>query len=256
MIVLEVSHLSKSYGAVTGVCDVSFSVHAGEIVGLLGPNGSGKSTTLHCLTGILAPTRGSVRIAGEPLSQRRAKSRFGFVPDDLPTPDLLTGREYLELIASLQLAPVDARAVAALVSAVRLDHALDRTLGAYSHGMRRKIQLVAALMHEPELLILDEPFRGLDPESSALLKAVLRAWRRRGGACLISTHDLLVAEQMCDRAVVLSEGDLLAVAEIEALCAETGADSLEAAFALLTGIEDGARSAEAAVESMLSGAPR
>lgn len=139
-----------------------------------------------------------------------------------------------------------------LLQALRLDHALDRTLGAYSHGMRRKVQLVAALIHDPMLLILDEPFRGLDPESSALLKTVLRSLTKASKACLVATHDLLLAEQMCDRVIVLSEGSLVAAGSTADLCLRTGADSLETAFIRLTGIDATALAAQDAVDAALT----
>ncbi|MBA3489202.1 MAG: ABC transporter ATP-binding protein [Longispora sp.] len=252
MNVLEVCDLTKSYGSTVGATDVTFTVGSGEIVGLVGPNGSGKSTALHCLTGLIPVDSGTVTIAGRILTDWRSKSAFGFVPDDLPVPELLTGREYLELVASLQVTPIDWDVTRGLVEALHLNSAIDRTIDGYSHGMRRKIQLVAALMHNPPLVILDEPFRGLDPESSAILKSILRIWSRTGKACLITTHDLLVAEQMCDRIVVLRDGVIIAYGTVAGLRERTGATTFEEAFARLTGIDVAVAAAEATISTLFA----
>jgi len=165
--ILRVNDLTKRYGRDVGIEDVSFTVEAGEIVGLLGPNGSGKSTTLHCLTGILSATSGTVEIAGVDHELPAAKDGFGFLPDDLPLPESLRSLEVMALHRRLR-ARFDRDLAEDLLELVGLTDHRDKYVGHYSHGMKRKLQLVIALAHRPRLLIMDEPMRGLDPEAAII----------------------------------------------------------------------------------------
>lgn len=234
--VLEVARLTRTYDAGGGVREVSFSVGEGETVGLLGPNGSGKSTTLHCLAGIIPASAGAIRFAGIPHDDAAAKDVFGFLPDDLPLPESLRLPEVLALHRRLR--PVFDEALAAeLVELVGLAGHRGKYIGEYSHGMKRKLQLVTALSHRPRMLILDEPMRGLDPEAGILLRTLLEVFTRQGGAVLLATHDLAAAEDRCDRVVILSGGRVLAEGAPQALLDEYGANDLEAYFVRITGLE-------------------
>ncbi len=246
---LELVGLGKRYGTRYVVQDVSIDVEHGRITGLLGPNGAGKSTILHCLTGVVTPDDGAVLLGGELLTPQLRRTRLGFCPDDLPMPDLLTAREYLQLLTGVRQVRVRASALDEMLAGLGLLEASGSLVSTYSHGMKRKLQLVAALLHRPDVLVLDEPFRGLDPESSAILKDLLVRYAAADRAVLISTHDLLVAEQMCDQVAVLAAGRLVAVAAPSELTQAQG-DTLEDAFLALTGLRE---RAHASAEKFFSG---
>jgi ABC-2 type transport system ATP-binding protein len=207
--ILDAHALTKRYRRTAVVADVSIAIEPGTIHGLLGPNGSGKTTCLHLITGLLEADHGTVLIGGLDVANRASRALFGFAPDDLPLPGALTGREYLAVHDALRARDDRGRA-AELAELLRIDDALDRPVGDYSHGMRRKVQLVAALMHDPLLLVLDEPFRGLDPESAVALRALLVAFARAGRAVLVATHDLLRAERDCAEVTILDRGSIIA----------------------------------------------
>ena len=233
---LNIDSLSKRYGEVVGVDDVSAHVGAGEVVGVLGPNGSGKSTLLHCVTGIVSPSSGAIEIAGAAAETVEAKRRFGFVPDDLDLPETVTGREYLQFLSRLHDTTEDVSELAAVLD---LDSAMDRLVAGYSHGMRRKLLLLAALQHRPPLLILDEPFGGLDPVAAIVVRRVLTAWPSpEGRATLIATHDLLAAERLCDRVLILAGGRLVAEGRPSELLEVSGEADLERFFIGVSGIGD------------------
>lgn len=234
--ILRVDDLTKRYGRHAGVAGVSFAVGAGEIVGLLGPNGSGKSTTLHCLTGILSPTSGTVEIAGVDHERPAAKDGFGFLPDDLPMPESLRAMEVLALHRRLR-SRFDRELAEDLLELVGLADQRQKYVGEYSHGMKRKLQIVIALAHRPRLLIMDEPMRGLDPEAGIIVNTLLETFREQGGAALVATHDLLAAEHYCDRVVILTNGSVIASGEPADLINEAGVTTLEELFVQVTGLE-------------------
>jgi ABC-2 type transport system ATP-binding protein len=236
--VLVVADICKSFGRHRVLTDIAFEVSRGQITGLLGPNGAGKSTLLHILVGLISPTSGTVFIDEGGTVTLDVASRIGFCADDLPMPDLLTGREYLDMVRGIRRLPRSREAEDRLLLGMRLTDASHRLIGTYSHGMKRKLQLVAALLHRPHFLVLDEPFRGLDPESSAIMKVLLQSYAKRGNAVLVSTHDLLVAEQLCSELVVLREGSVLATASVESLRVADAGASLEDSFLRMTGLLD------------------
>jgi len=244
---VEVTSLTKAYRDVAALRDVSFAVSSGATVGVLGPNGAGKSTLLHCLTGLVVPDAGTITIAGAPSGEADLHSWVGFAPDDLPMPDLLTGWELLDLVASLRAVQVDAGQLRSYARAFRLDGSLNRLVGDYSHGMRRKLSLLAAMMHSPQVLVLDEPLRGLDPESGAIVKQIIASYRASGRAVILSTHDMLLAEQLCDDVLVLHHGRSLAFGTVAAIGERTDTADLERAFLALTGLERDVREAMAHV---------
>lgn len=233
--VLSASSVRKTYGRQVAVDGVALTVSPGRIHGLLGPNGSGKTTTLHIVTGLVRPDSGSVRIVDVEISDKRSRSLFGFAPDDLPLPGTLTGAEYLRFHDSLR-SRNDAPRAALFCEALGIADDLDKLVSEYSHGMQRKIQLVAAVMHNPRLLILDEPFRGLDPEAASTLRSLILTFAEQGGAVLIATHDMLRAERDCDTVTVLHHGSVISEgAPSTLIAASTGCSTLEDVFMRVTG---------------------
>lgn len=218
---LEVRGLTRSFGRVHAVADVSLHVEPGEIVGFLGANGAGKTTTLRCVAGLLSADAGSIAVAGADLARepRVAKARLGFVPDRPFLYDRLSAREFLAFVAALYDLPAEpaARRAEELLTRLSLAEHADRTIEGYSLGMRQKTAISAALLHSPPLLLLDEPLNGLDPPAARLLKDLLREHARAGGGVLVSTHLLDVAERLCDRVVILRTGRVVAGGTLEAL---------------------------------------
>jgi ABC-2 type transport system ATP-binding protein len=237
---IETQHLVKRYGDKIAVNDVSFEVQAGEVFGFLGPNGAGKTTTIKMIVGLLQPTSGIVRVGGFDVQAQplQAKAASGYVPD---TPNLypkLSGRELLRFVGDLfemERQQVDRR-IDELLKLFDLVDAGDDPIDSYSHGMQQKTALAAALMHDPKVLVLDEPTVGLDPRSARLIKDMLRQLANRGAAVFLSTHILEIAERMCDRIGIINQGRLIAVGSMEELRAlGKGETSLEDIFLSLTG---------------------
>ncbi len=236
---IETSHLTKRYGDKPAVEAVSFQVRGGEIFGFLGPNGAGKTTTIKMIAGLLHPTSGSVKVGGYDVVHQpiQAKSCCGYVPD---TPNLyakLTGRELLYFVGDLYSLDRDQtmRRSEELLNLFSLADAADDTTDSYSHGMRQKVSLAAALVHDPRVLILDEPTVGLDPKSARLIKNILRQLADRGAAVMLSTHILEIAQNMCDRIGIIDHGSLIAAGTMEELRKNQGESSLEDIFLSLTG---------------------
>ena len=247
---IQTQHLTKNYGNKPAVKDVSFEVSAGEVFGFLGPNGAGKTTTIKMIVGLLQPSEGLVKVAGYDVNTQPllAKAASGYVPD---TPNLyakLSGRELLRFVGSLyNLDRAQAeRRLEELLRMFDLAAAGDDTIDSYSHGMQQKTALAAALMHDPKVLVLDEPTVGLDPKSARLIKDILRQMAARGAAIFLSTHILEIAERMCDRIGIINKGELVAVGTMEELRAlgQSGGASLEDIFLDLTGGADEAAIAE------------
>lgn len=238
---IETLNLVKRYGDKVAVNNVNFAVYSGEVFGFLGPNGAGKTTTIKMIVGLLQPSSGIVKVAGYDVQAQpaQAKSASGYVPD---TPNLyakLSGRELLRFVGDLY--NLDraqaARRIDELLRMFELTAAADDTVDSYSHGMQQKASLAAALMHDPKVLVLDEPTVGLDPKSARLIKDILRQMAERGAAVMLSTHILEIAERMCDRIGIINKGELIAVGAMDELRAldKTGQTSLEDIFLGLTG---------------------
>jgi ABC-2 type transport system ATP-binding protein len=212
---IDLERLSRSYGDFKAVRGLSLAIHSGEVFGLLGPNGAGKSTTLKMLATLLKPTGGRGRIAGFDLvtEANEVRRNIGYVPEGADLYDVLTGAEFLELVAGLHgLAPDEAtRRRDALAERLELTSELDKPAGEYSKGMKQKLLLIAALQHDPSVLLLDEPLDGLDVAAQEELKAMLRERAGAGGAVVYSSHILEVVERVCDRVGILHRGDLAAV---------------------------------------------
>ena len=210
---VEVADLGRSYDKIQAVRGVSFRVEKGTLCGLVGPNGAGKSTLLKMLMGLLEPDSGEITIAAAPVKfgQTEYKRHLGYAPESPALYEYLTGREFLYFVAGAQEVPAAEREgrIAQWLSFFDLSDKANELIFAYSHGMRRKISLAAALLHSPRLLLLDEATNGLDPESSFRLKEWLREYCRQGGTVLFSSHILETVEHLCDRILVLNHGRLL-----------------------------------------------
>jgi ABC-2 type transport system ATP-binding protein len=236
---VEARNLRKSYGEHIAVKGVDLTIGRGEIVGFLGPNGAGKTTTIKMLTGLLKPTMGSAAILGHDIERDpiAAKAAFGYVPD---TPNLygkLRGWEYLRFMARLYRVPVEQaeRRAAELLRLFDLTEAASDLIEGYSHGMSQKMALAGALVHDPQVLFLDEPTVGLDPRSARLIKDLLVQLGERGVAVFLSTHILEIAERMCDRVVIINKGEIVASGTLAELRSQGREGSLEDIFLSLTG---------------------
>ncbi|MGH7658470.1 MAG: ABC transporter ATP-binding protein [Gemmatimonadales bacterium] len=239
--------LTKRYGSFTAVDNISLRIPPGELFGFLGPNGAGKTSTLRMIAGILRPTAGTVTIGGDDIQTHpmQAKARLGFIPDRPYVYEKLTGREFLRFVAALYGQDGEAvdRRSEELLELFELSRWQDELIESYSHGMRQKVIIASALVHRPEVIVVDEPMVGLDPRSARLLKDLFRKFVDRGGTVLMSTHTLEVAESLCDRIAIIQQGRIVAsgtLAELQEQTASAGMN-LEALFLKLT---DGRPAAE------------
>jgi ABC-2 type transport system ATP-binding protein len=234
---LEARHLVKRFFGVTVVNDVSFEVRSGEVVGYLGPNGSGKSTTAKMLAGLLETSAGAVvfngqDIALDPITFHR---RLGYVPEEPNLYTFQSASEYLELVGRLRELPpaLLARKIGALLELFGLSHAADQDIGSFSKGMKQKVMMIAGLLHDPDVLILDEPDSGLDVTATLVLRHLLSALARRGKAVLYSSHILELVDKACDRVIVIHRGNIVANDTVEALQHLMSRGSLEEVFSQL-----------------------
>jgi ABC-2 type transport system ATP-binding protein len=238
---IELTNLTKRYGRFTAVDGINLTIPGGELYGILGPNGAGKTTTMRMIAGILQPTSGTVRIAGIDIQENPlvAKSRLGFIPDRPFVYDKLTGAEFLRFVAGLygQGGGEIEHRIDELLELFELAPWKDELTESYSHGMRQKLIISSALVHRPEVIVVDEPMVGLDPKSARLLKDLLREFVTRGGTVLMSTHTLEIAEAMCDRIAIVQGGRVAASGTMDELRSQTssGDASLEELFLKLTG---------------------
>lgn len=238
---LEVRDLTRRYGGLLAVDRVSFTCAPGEILGYLGPNGSGKSTTIRLIAGLLEPDRGSIRLNGtamdaDPIAYKR---RIGYVPEEPQLYTHLTAIEYLLLVGSLrELDPARSRDTGErLLDLFGLHDARYGAMTTFSKGMRQRVLLAAALLHDPELLVLDEPFSGLDVSADLLFRTFLQALAREGRMILFSSHRLDVVEKVCERVVILHHGTVVADGRVSEL-RNARTPTLEEVFAEVTQQED------------------
>jgi ABC-2 type transport system ATP-binding protein len=247
---ISLQRLTKRFGTQTAVDALSFDVPAGQIVGFLGPNGAGKSTTLKMLTGMIEPTDGTATVCGFDLrtDTLEVKRRIGFVPESGAVFESLTGLEYLEMIAALYGIPEDAarariRQFIAFFD-FSFDTLTDKLLGAYSKGMRRKVVITAALLHNPPVVFFDEPLDGLDANAAVGFKTLIQTLAREGKTIVYSSHVLDVVERVCDRVIIIDQGRLLIDGRPDELVAACGSGTLERLFTQLTGGTELERRAE------------
>jgi ABC-2 type transport system ATP-binding protein len=238
MIVLD--QLTKRFGHQTAVDALSFSVPAGQIVGFLGPNGAGKTTTLKMLTGMIEPSSGSATICGHDLAREplEVKRRVGFVPESGAVFESLTGLEYLEMVAALYGIPRSGarERIGQFIAFFDLsfDTLTEKLLGAYSKGMRRKVVITAALLHNPSVVFFDEPLDGLDANAAVGFKTLIQTLAREGKTIVYSSHILDVVERVCQRVIIIDRGKLLVDGAPDDLVASHNAGTLERLFTQLT----------------------
>jgi len=238
--VLELASVTKKFNGKAAVSDLSLQLPPGEIFGLIGPNGSGKTTTIKMIAGIYRPTKGAVKVAGFDVGEQptKAKQRLGYIPDDPMVYDRLTGREYLSFVGKLfrMKRPDRAAKIEKLLAKFGLERLADGRLEGYSRGTRQKISILAALLHDPSLLLVDEPMIGLDPLSARVTKDLFREFAAAGGTILLSTHTLSIAEELCGRIGILINGRLAEQGTLPEIGAKAGLGhgSLEDYYLALT----------------------
>jgi ABC-2 type transport system ATP-binding protein len=240
--VILTEHLFKSYGKKAAVVDLNLRVEPGEILGFLGPNGAGKSTTVKILTGLIQPGSGRAMVAGFDVVQQplEVKKRIGYVPETPALYDSLTATEYLELVACLH--HLEPRASATrrreLLDLFGLTAVADQRLREFSKGMRQKVVLAAALIHRPEVLILDEPLDGLDANTAMVVKELLKKMASQGKTIMFSSHILEVVERICTRIFIINHGRQVTSGTSAEIRGAADAATLEEAFSRLTGVRD------------------
>jgi ABC-2 type transport system ATP-binding protein len=230
-----------SYGGAPVLHDISFRLHKGEVVGLLGPNGAGKTTTIKLITGILAARTGTITVTGVPLPEQAlsVKQRIGYVPEAAVLFESLTGQEFLELCGRLHGVEETTlqNRIASILETFGLTSDRVGRLDTYSKGMRQKILIASALLHDPDLILLDEPLSGLDVNAAILIKELIAALASSGKTILYSSHVLDVVEKVCDRVLIIHQGRLIADGNAEDLKSSAGQRTLEDVFRKLTGSE-------------------
>ena len=238
---LKLDEVSKTYGnkKEKAVDNVSFDVHPGEIFGFVGPNGAGKTTTIKMIVSLLAPNNGKISINGIDNQEdiQEAKKQFSYVPDNPELFEKIKGIEYLKFMADVYDVPVAERQqrTEKFLDVFEIKEAINDPIGSYSHGMKQKLALVGALIHDPQLFVLDEPMVGLDPKASFELKKIMREHCDRGRSVFFSTHVLDVAEKICDRIAIIKKGKIIEVGTMAEIREKAGSqESLENIFLELT----------------------
>ncbi|MBQ6021973.1 MAG: ABC transporter ATP-binding protein [Clostridia bacterium] len=228
---LSISHLTKTFGDKVAVDDLSLHIAPGEIYGFIGHNGAGKTTTLRSVVGVQQFDAGEIRIGGVSVKEDpiACKKMLAYIPDNPDLYDYMTGIKYLHFVADIFGVPTDVRAqrIGDLAAKFELTKDLFSPIAAYSHGMKQKLAIISAWLHEPKLIVMDEPFVGLDPKAAHILKEMMRDVCDKGGAIFFSTHVLEVAEKLCDKIAIIKLGKLIRTGTMDEV---TGDDSLEEVF--------------------------
>lgn len=232
-IMVKIEHLTKHYkGSDKGVTDLSLHIAPGDLYAFIGHNGAGKTTTLKCVAGIQDFDSGSIRIGGKDIRKEpiACKRQFAYIPDNPDLYEYLTGIQYLNFIADLFGVGADKRGerIAKYGDAFEITESLGDLISTYSHGMKQKLAILSALVHQPRLLLLDEPFVGLDPKAALILKDIMRGICAEGGAIFFSTHVLDVAEKLCNKVAIIKDGSLAASGDMEEIVKQ--GQSLESIF--------------------------
>ncbi|MBV8810496.1 MAG: ABC transporter ATP-binding protein [Acidobacteriaceae bacterium] len=253
---LELRGVTKLYSSIPAVNDISFIAHAGEITGYLGPNGSGKSTTLKMIAGLIEPTDGTILFGGQPIQHNRMeyKQRLGYVPEEPHLYSHLTGQEYLTMVAQLRDLPRKSSAdkIEGLLRLFSLYGDRHLSISSYSKGMRQKVLLSAALLHNPDLIVLDEPFSGLDVSSVLMMRSLIGEFAVRGKVVLFSSHELETVERVCSHVVILHRGKIVADDAIERLRTLMAVPTLEEIFSQLVVEQDTAAVSREIVDLILA----
>ncbi len=228
---LKIEHLTKTYGEKKAVDDISLHIQKGEIYGFIGHNGAGKTTTLKACCGLLGFEKGEIYIDGVSVKENplACKQKIAYIPDNPDLYAFMTGVQYLNFVGDVYKVEASVRQekIHRYADLFELTESLAMPIGAYSHGMKQKLALIAALMHEPKLMIMDEPFVGLDPKAAHTVKQIMRELCEQGSAIFFSTHVLEVAEKLCDKVAIIKDGKLIASGTMEEV---TGDTSLEDVF--------------------------
>ena len=233
---LKIDHLTKTYGEKKAVDDLSLHIQPGEIYGFIGHNGAGKTTTLKSVVGILQFDAGEITIDGvsikaDPIT---CKKNIAYIPDNPDLYEFMTGMQYLNFVSDVFAVPAEVRTqrIASLAEAFEMTNELLQPISAYSHGMKQKLAIISAWVHQPRLIIMDEPFVGLDPKAAHILKGMMREVCDQGGAIFFSTHVLEVAEKLCDKVAIIKGGQLIRSGTMDEVKGDT---SLESVFLELEG---------------------
>ncbi len=233
---LKIDHFTKSYGDKKAVDDLSLHILPGEIYGFIGHNGAGKTTTLKSVAGIMRFDQGEILVDGVSMKKEpmACKKKIAYIPDNPDLYDFMTGMQYLNFVGNVFGVDTQQRRerVKELADAFELTADLNQSIGSYSHGMKQKLAIIAAWLHQPKLILMDEPFVGLDPKASHTLKGMMRQVCDRGGAIFFSTHVLEVAEKLCDKVAIIKGGRLIRSGTMEEVKGDT---SLESVFLELEG---------------------
>ena len=233
---LKIDHFTKTYGEKKAVDDLTLHIRQGEIYGFIGHNGAGKTTTLKSVAGIMQFDSGEILIDGTSIQKDPigCKKKMAYIPDNPDLYEFMTGMQYLNFVGDIFAIPADRRKqrIQELADTFELTGDLNQPISAYSHGMKQKLAIISAWIHEPRLILMDEPFVGLDPKASHILKGMMREVCNRGGAIFFSTHVLEVAEKLCDKIAIIKGGKLIRSGTMEEVKGDT---SLESVFLELEG---------------------
>ncbi len=233
---LKIDHFTKTYGEKKAVDDLTLHIRQGEIYGFIGHNGAGKTTTLKSVAGIMQFDSGEILIDGTSIQKDPigCKKKMAYIPDNPDLYEFMTGMQYLNFVGDIFAIPADRRKqrIEALADTFELTGDLNQPISTYSHGMKQKLAIISAWIHEPKLILMDEPFVGLDPKASHILKGMMREVCNRGGAIFFSTHVLEVAEKLCDKVAIIKGGKLVRSGTMEEVKGDT---SLESVFLELEG---------------------
>ena len=233
---LKIDHFTKTYGDKKAVDDLTLHIQRGEIYGFIGHNGAGKTTTLKSVAGIMQFDSGEILIDGTSIQKDPigCKKKMAYIPDNPDLYEFMTGMQYLNFVGDIFAIPADRRKrrIEALADTFELTGDLNQPISAYSHGMKQKLAIISAWIHEPKLILMDEPFVGLDPKASHILKGMMREVCNQGGAIFFSTHVLEVAEKLCDKVAIIKGGKLIRSGTMEEVKGDT---SLESVFLELEG---------------------
>jgi ABC-2 type transport system ATP-binding protein len=236
--VIEVNNLIKRYGRIQAVKGLSFTAYPGEVLGLLGPNGAGKSTTIKSITGIIRPTSGEIKLAGFDVVKQglEAKARLGYVPDRPYLYPKLTGRELLRFLCKLRTVEDGDKKAQSWLEFFSLQDFGNEMIETYSHGMRQKLTFIAALIHQPPVLVIDEPMVGLDPKATKQVRELMADYARKGKTVVLTTHSMEVAQMIAHRVILINKGEIVAQGDLAALRLHVGNDTadLESIFLRLT----------------------